>query len=67
MTDSAAANDSPGMSTPVSTAQYTSTVNTLGAGSGRVDAVLAAAACPAAPVPAAACSQQQLGQNEDAT
>ncbi len=66
MTDSAAANDSAGMSTPVSTAQYTLTVNTLGAGSGRVDAVPAAAACPAAPVPAAACSQQQLGQNEDA-
>ncbi|WP_313254320.1 OmpA family protein [Stenotrophomonas acidaminiphila] len=66
MTDSVSANDSAGLSTPVSADQYTLTVNTAGTGSGRVDAVPAALACPVASVPAAACSQQRLGQDEDA-
>jgi len=65
MTDSVAANNTAGLSTPVSAAQQTLTVNTAGLGIGAVNAVPAAAACASAAVPAANCSVQQFGQNED--
>ncbi len=66
MTDSVAANNSAGLSTPVSAAQYTLTVNTAGAGMGGVNAVPVASACASAAVPTAGCSVQSLGENEDA-
>ncbi len=66
MTDSVAANNSAGLSTPVSAAQYTLTVNTAGAGTGGVNAVPVASACASAAVPTAGCSVQSLGENEDA-
>lgn len=65
MTDSVASNNSAGMTVPVSAAQQTLTVNTVGTGTGAVNAVPAAAACASAAVPAANCSVQQFGQNED--
>lgn len=65
MTDSVASNNSAGMTVPVSAAQQTLTVNTVGTGVGAVNAVPAAAACASAAVPAANCSVQQFGQNED--
>ena len=66
MTDSVAANNSAGLGTPVSAAQYTLTVNTAGSGTGGVNAVPAASACPSGAVPAVSCSSQSLGENEDA-
>jgi len=65
MTDSVASNNTAGLSTPVSAAQQTLTVNTDGLGIGAVNAVPAAAACASAAVPAASCSVRQFGQNED--
>lgn len=65
MTDSVASNNTAGVSTPVSAIQQTLTVNTAGMGIGAVNAVPAAAACASAAVPAASCSVQQFGQNED--
>ncbi|CAN7249401.1 OmpA family protein [Pseudoxanthomonas sp. LjRoot143] len=65
MSDSVAANNTDGVSTPVTAAQHRLTANTIGAGSGRISAVPAAFACPSGGA-RTACSTDNLGENQEA-
>ncbi|AKC86182.1 hypothetical protein WQ53_04735 [Pseudoxanthomonas suwonensis] len=64
MSDSVAANNTDGLSTPVSDQQHTLTVNTTGAGTGKVTAVPGTLAC--ASPGGTACRAQLLGRDQEA-
>jgi uncharacterized repeat protein (TIGR01451 family)/uncharacterized repeat protein (TIGR02543 family) len=65
MSDSVSANNTDGLSTPVSAAQHRLTANTIGAGTGRISAIPAAFACPSGGA-RTACSSDNLGENQEA-
>ncbi|WP_241045844.1 OmpA family protein [Pseudoxanthomonas sp. LH2527] len=65
MSDSVAANNTDGVSTPVSAAQHRLTANTIGAGSGRLNAIPAVYACPSGGA-RTACSSENLGEGQEA-
>ena len=62
--DSVSSNNTDGLSTPVSAEQHTLTVNTTGAGTGRVNAVPVTLAC--ASPGGSACNSQLLGKDQEA-
>ncbi|MBV2210005.1 MAG: DUF11 domain-containing protein [Thermomonas sp.] len=62
--DNVASNNTDGLSTPVSAEQHTLTVNTTGAGTGRVNAVPTSLAC--ASPGGAPCNSQLLGKDQEA-
>ena len=65
MSDSVSANNTDGVSTPVSAAQHLLTANTIGAGSGRLNAIPAVYACPSGGA-RSACSSENLGEGQEA-
>ena len=65
MSDSVTANNTDGLSTPVSSAEHKLTVNTTGAGSGRVNSVPSPFVCPAGGA-RTACSSANLGETQEA-
>lgn len=65
MSDSVAANNTDGLSTPVSAAQHLLTAHTTGAGSGRLNAIPAVYACPSGGA-RTACSAGNLGEGQEA-
>lgn len=65
MSDSVAANNTDGLSTPVSAAQHLLTAHTTGAGSGRLNAIPAVYACPSGGA-RTACSSGNLGEGQEA-
>ncbi|KAF1726705.1 hypothetical protein CSC78_03890 [Pseudoxanthomonas japonensis] len=65
MSDSVSANNTDGVSTPVSAAQHLLTANTIGAGSGRLNAIPAIYACPSGGA-RSACSSENLGEGQEA-
>ena len=65
MSDSVSANNTDGVSTPVSAAQHLLTANTIGAGSGRLNAIPSVYACPSGGA-RSACSSENLGEGQEA-
>jgi len=65
MSDSVSANNTDGVSTPVSAAQHLLTANTIGAGFGRLNAIPAVYACPSGGA-RSACSSENLGEGQEA-
>ncbi|MDR7067351.1 putative repeat protein (TIGR01451 family) [Pseudoxanthomonas japonensis] len=65
MSDSVSANNTDGISTPVSAAQHLLTANTIGAGTGRINAIPAVYACPSGGA-RTACSSENLGEGQEA-
>jgi uncharacterized repeat protein (TIGR01451 family) len=65
MSDSVSANNTDGLSTPVSAAQHRLTAHTIGAGTGRINAIPAAFACPSGGA-RTACSSENLGETQEA-
>ncbi|MBD9480014.1 OmpA family protein [Pseudoxanthomonas sp. PXM02] len=65
MSDSVSANNTDGLSTPVTAVQHRLTAHTIGAGMGRINAIPAAFACPSGGA-RTACSTDNLGENQEA-
>ena len=65
MSDSVAANNTDGLSTPVSAVEHRLTAHTLGAGTGRINAIPAVYACPSGGA-RVGCSTANLGEGQQA-